>query len=150
MRCFERYLCFTSDRTSLEDKEMSGWLSIYHSQIVDKNCPWGSLMNHSAHCWYCLCHTEQHRKFLYLIWTCITLLWHSEGCTPWINMWRPDHQCLVLLQYCETFKERLQLWCKGNWMLHHDKAPTHRVLDTSVLNHNSIITLYYLPYWSWI
>jgi hypothetical protein len=37
--------------------------------------------------------------------------------------------------------------CAGNWLLHDDNAPSHRVLVTSeILAHNSIISLPHPPY----
>jgi len=47
----------------------------------------------------------------------------------------------------EIRRKRPELWRAGNWMLHDDKAPSHRPLVTrEFLAHNSIITLPHSPY----
>jgi hypothetical protein len=59
-----------------------------------------------------------------------------------------EFYCNVLRRLREEIqRKRPELWCVGNWMLHDDKAPSHRALvKREFLAHNSIITLPHPPY----
>ena len=77
---------------------------------------------------------------------------HARNCAPAIY---PEGQIVNAGFYCnvlrrlreDILRKRPELWREGNWLLHDDKALSHRALVTrEFLAHNSIITLPHPPY----
>jgi histone-lysine N-methyltransferase SETMAR len=59
-----------------------------------------------------------------------------------------EFYCTVLRCLREDIRQKQpELWCRSNWMLHDDNAPSHQVLVTcEFLAHSSIITFPHPPY----
>jgi histone-lysine N-methyltransferase SETMAR len=72
---------------------------------------------------------------------------HREFVPP-NTMVKPDSYCDVLRHLRENVRQkRLELWHNHNWPLHHDNAPTHTFLKTTVfVNNNNMVIIPHPPY----
>jgi histone-lysine N-methyltransferase SETMAR len=72
---------------------------------------------------------------------------HHEFVPP-NTMVNSDFYCDVLRSLRENVqREKLELWCNHNWLLHHNNAPTYMSLKfTEFVTNNNMVIIPHPPY----
>jgi hypothetical protein len=107
------------------------WIYCYDPETKQQSSQWNSPQSPEAKkAWQILCST----KIMLIVFFCVKWIVHCEFVPPNSTI-NSD-----FYEYCDDLRclrenvwwERPELWRNVNWLLHHDNAPAHTSLKTTV------------------